>query len=371
MRLRLVIRLSIIMVLIMGTEKTIAQVTIGSDIPPENAALLDLKTINAANAGGATTDAKGGGLLLPRVELVNANELAPFINKAEYSADEYEKLKKRHTGLVVYNIATTPGFVPGTYIWNGSNWNMIRRSDDSDTYSWSLDGNTGTDPDNHFIGTGDSKDLVIKTNNTERIRLTADGKVGIHTTNPTTGFEVAGDTQLNNSLFLKSTTKAPEDGVAQLVKDNNTGKVYVVQSSTNNTKAINYITYSVSNMQTGDWIYKLDTQISVKDYTLVVVGSSFETNPAGLGLKVSAGSSGDYNPQAAYAYKKDLSTGANLATWCLNADYIGGQIADGVTKGTWHIFCLAINNSLMKIIPDIQHDMEGNAIGTATKPSGL
>lgn len=363
-------KLFIIMVLIMVTGNAIAQVTIGADIPPEKAALLDLKTKAAVDDGGATTDKDGGGLLLPRVELRNVNELAPFINKGDYTDDEYEKLKKRHTGLVVYNIAEDSGFIPGTYLWDGNSWGAIR-TDDDDKYSWSLNGNTGTDPAKHFVGTIDSTHMVIKTNNTERIRITADGKVGIHTESPTIGFEVSGDTQLNKLFFLKDTPKAPGDNVAQLVKDNDTGQVYVVQSSTNNTKAINYITYSVSNMQSGDWLYKLDTQISVKDYTLVVVGSSFETTPAGMGLKVSAGSGGDYNAQAAFAYKKDLSTGVDLPTWCLNADYLGGQLADGATMGTWHIFCLAINNSLMKIIPDISLDMDGKAIGTAPKPSDL
>jgi len=348
-----------------------AQVTIGSGIPPEKAALLDIKSHQQATDGGATTKEGGGGLLLPRVELTKVDELAPFINKADYNTAEYEKLRKRHTGLVVYNIATTSDFVLGTYIWNGKNWNMIRRADDTDKYNWSLEGNTDTDPDKHFVGTGDPKDLVIKTDNTERIRITSNGKIGIHINSPGTDFEVNGNTQFNKLLFLKDTPKAPEDSVAQLVKDNNTGQVYVVQSSTNNTDAINYITYSVSNMQSGDWIYKLDTQISVKDYTLVVVGSSFETEPAGRGLKVSAGSGGNYNPQASYAYKKDLSTGADLKTWCLNADYIGGELADNVTGGTWHIFCLAINNSLMKIIPDIKHNMNGHAISSAPKPSDL
>jgi len=348
-----------------------AQVTIGSGIPPEVAALLDIKSHEQSIDGGATTKEGGGGLLLPRVELIYVDELAPFINKGDYNADEYSKLKKRHTGLVVYNIATTSDFEPGTHIWDGSKWKMIGRIDNTNKNNWSLYGNTGTDPSTHFIGTGDSKDLVIKTDNTERIRITTGGRIGIHTNSPTVDFEVNGDTQINNLLFLKNTPKAPEDNVAQLVKDNNTGEVYAVQSSTNNTKAINYITYSISNMQSGDWIYKLDTQISVKDYTLVVVGSSFETNPAGLGLKVSKGSSGDYNPQAAYAYKKDLETGANLQTWCLNADYIGGEVADNVTNGTWHIFCLAINNSLMKIIPDIKHDMDGKSMSTAIKPLGL
>lgn len=44
---------------------------------------------------------------------------------------------------------------------------------------WSLTGNSGTNPGVNFIGTTDSKDLVLKTNNAERIRIANSGSVGI------------------------------------------------------------------------------------------------------------------------------------------------------------------------------------------------
>jgi hypothetical protein len=42
---------------------------------------------------------------------------------------------------------------------------------------WSLTGNAGTTPGTNFIGTTDSKDLVFKTNNSERLRITTGGNV--------------------------------------------------------------------------------------------------------------------------------------------------------------------------------------------------
>ena len=45
--------------------------------------------------------------------------------------------------------------------------------------SWNLTGNLGTDASANFLGTSDAKDLVLKTNNMERIRLNAAGSVGI------------------------------------------------------------------------------------------------------------------------------------------------------------------------------------------------
>ncbi|PIF45657.1 hypothetical protein CLU96_2666 [Chryseobacterium sp. 52] len=47
--------------------------------------------------------------------------------------------------------------------------------------SWSLTGNTGIDPFSNFLGTIDSKDLSLKTNNVERMRINSMGKIGIGT----------------------------------------------------------------------------------------------------------------------------------------------------------------------------------------------
>ena len=53
-----------------------------------------------------------------------------------------------------------------------------------DTTAWLLKGNTGTDATQNFIGTTDSVDWVIKTNNVERARVIAAGNVGIGTSTP-------------------------------------------------------------------------------------------------------------------------------------------------------------------------------------------
>lgn len=42
---------------------------------------------------------------------------------------------------------------------------------------WTMSGNTGTNPATQFIGTTDNKDLVFKSNNTEGLRLKADGGI--------------------------------------------------------------------------------------------------------------------------------------------------------------------------------------------------
>jgi hypothetical protein len=51
--------------------------------------------------------------------------------------------------------------------------------------AWLLLGNSGTNPANNFLGTIDNVDLVLRTNNTERLRVFANGYVGIGTPAPT------------------------------------------------------------------------------------------------------------------------------------------------------------------------------------------
>lgn len=58
---------------------------------------------------------------------------------------------------------------------------------------WHINGNAGINAASHFIGTTNAADLVLKTNNTERMRLTSAGKVGVGVVNPSASFHVSGD----------------------------------------------------------------------------------------------------------------------------------------------------------------------------------
>ena len=97
-----------------------AQITIGMLKVPETAAIVDLKTqssdaslISVSDNNNITSTT--GGLLLPRVKLVSATTLQPFITGAD------SQTNLRHAGLTVYNINDT-GFDVGIYVWNGSSW---------------------------------------------------------------------------------------------------------------------------------------------------------------------------------------------------------------------------------------------------------
>lgn len=369
----------IIVFFILFIPALFAQVTIGSGIPPEKAALLDMKTKEAAVDGSATTDENGGGLLLPRVELNNRTDLTPFITQGGMSDDVYSTLKQKHKGLIVYNLSTDNKFLPGIYYWDGQQWQaMYTRNGTVEKEVWLLKGNSGTDPNKNFLGTIDNNDLSIRTQGIERIRITKEGKIGIKTIeDPVTDLEVNGSTQLNSSLFLKSTPAAPAENVAPLVVDSN-GKVYSIASSTGNTKILNYIKYTFSNLADkssrikGNGIAcEFNTLIPTNDYTLVVVGYSFKTDNQQNGLKVTS-NIGTYTSQSVYADKRKVTVeGVETEYWNIHANYPGGETASGV-GGEWTIYCLAINNSSVKTLPAINFDMQGSAIGAANiKPEGL
>ncbi|MGH9848873.1 MAG: hypothetical protein ACREBD_03370 [Blastocatellia bacterium] len=63
---------------------------------------------------------------------------------------------------------------------------------------WSLTGNAGTSASANFLGTTDNQPLVLRTNNTEAMRVGADGSVGIGAATPGARLHVAGSALFQN-----------------------------------------------------------------------------------------------------------------------------------------------------------------------------
>jgi hypothetical protein len=77
---------------------------------------------------------------------------------------------------------------------------------------WNINGNSGTTPALNFLGTTDNTDLVFKTNNAERMRITSAGKIGIGTSTPIATLHVAG----NDGIIAEGTFgtgTAPPSGI--------------------------------------------------------------------------------------------------------------------------------------------------------------
>jgi len=152
---------------ILFTTTLLAQVGIGTTTPASGAA-LDI-----------TSTTKG--ILVPRMTQAQRNLIATPA-----------------TSLLIYQTDATPGF----YYYNGSAWVSFASS------GWSLTGNSGTNPTNNKIGTTNLQDLKIVTSNTEAIRVTSTGNVGIGTTTPSTKLHVvaaSSGTTLFNDGFEDNT----------------------------------------------------------------------------------------------------------------------------------------------------------------------
>jgi len=81
---------------------------------------------------------------------------------------------------------TTPGGSSGTAT-------TVSRSDHThNTSNWSLSGNAGTTPGTNFIGTTDSQNFQIRTNNLSAVNIDTSGNVGVGTPNPASRLHISG-----------------------------------------------------------------------------------------------------------------------------------------------------------------------------------
>jgi hypothetical protein len=99
----IVVRTIILSVLLSLTIPTKAQVTIGSGIPPDENALLDLKEDDSGNSTK--------GLLLPRVQLSDIYDPFPLTEHKE--------------GMFVYNIVKNGLVERGVYYNTGERWKQV------------------------------------------------------------------------------------------------------------------------------------------------------------------------------------------------------------------------------------------------------
>jgi hypothetical protein len=354
MKAKKIILISLFLLISMPIIKS--QVTIGSLNEPVKAALLDLKTKNADNDNVTVEANKGGGLVLPRVKLVDANTLQPFISidgSDWMNQTNRDNAKKIHTGMMIYNLETTKGFSKGIYTWNGTQW-IPNKTDISIA------------ADNGLTKTGDD------------IRL--GGTLKNNTTINQQNYSLTFNNGKIRMLNVKDNIPGTTNKVAALGIDNGTGELFAmkVNNDTNTTtKPINYVVYKLKGKE--DWIENFNTKIKTSEYTLVIVGSSFRT-AATYGAIIPSGGTNGTIPAGSTAistvsadkYVRNGTTQTESEFWQIHADYVGATTSDGA-HGTWTIYCLVINHSVLNAHPDNPMTFGGagkeNIVGSA--PSGL
>jgi len=108
-------------------------------------------------------------------------------------------------GNVRFSGALMPAGNPGTsgqvLVSQGSGAAPVWQTLASSNNSWSLVGNSGTNPANNFLGTTDNQPLVIRTSNTERVRIDTNGNVGIGIATPAQRLDVNGNVQFSGALM--------------------------------------------------------------------------------------------------------------------------------------------------------------------------
>jgi hypothetical protein len=175
-----------------------AQIKIGNNPTQLNAnAVLEIESVNK-------------GLLLPRVSLVSTVSAAPMTSFSR--------------GMVVYNTANVNDVAPGIYYCDGAKWlkMAVGGTSSASLPFWSMDGNSFTSPGVDFIGTKDFASLRFRTNNIERMSITASGWVGIGTNTPTATLQVKGQVVIDTLTAGNTATDQvlvanPADGRVKVV----------------------------------------------------------------------------------------------------------------------------------------------------------
>lgn len=77
--------------------------------------------------------------------------------------------------------------------------------------AWSVQGNPDTDQTTDFLGTTDAKPLIIKTKGIERIKIEAEGNIGVNVPLPTSSYAVAGSESHSIKVISANYTATDKD----------------------------------------------------------------------------------------------------------------------------------------------------------------
>ncbi|MCW5897900.1 MAG: hypothetical protein KIT10_01415 [Flavobacteriales bacterium] len=181
--LDLLLCIAIAIVLVLLSSGAAFGQNVGINTPtPHDKALLDM----------ASSDK---GVLVPRMTVAQRTAIFP-------APDATAK------GMLVYQTDGQEGF----HYYDGAQWIFLDPAGTPASAGWALEGNTGTDPANDFVGTTDAQPVVFRTANAERMRVGETGNVGIGTTTPVHGLHVVRAVE-NATLGLRNLNNNAVGGV--------------------------------------------------------------------------------------------------------------------------------------------------------------
>ena len=307
-------------------------------ITPDVSSMLEIQATNK-------------GLLIPRVALTATNAAGPITSPA--------------TSLMVYNNATAgtaPNNVtPGYYYWNGSIWVRFLGASEA----WLTTGNNSLTETTNFLGNTDSIGVVFRTNNKERMRVDAHGRVGINiskyddlnmlTVKGRPGYILSGTVSITNAAatitgsgtsFL---TNLSTGDIIYITDGGTTNQYNVIDTVNNNTSATCLFSFSVtdaacqiivypSTFQATDYTEDASSTVIVDQIGDLGVGitypfgfgriTSYETAQYGIGLY-----SWVTNADANGVYARN-SAAANTSQ---NGDAVIGSTAQSGSGGGWFV----------------------------------
>lgn len=248
--------------LLLITSFSFAQIGIGTTTPT---GALDI------SSSLATPSIHKAGLVPPIVALTATNSFAtttPSSNIINPNSGGTPIV-----GTIVYNTNTSAvganQVTPGYYFYNGTIWEKLTSGA---TTNWSLSGNAGTTPTTNFVGTTDNQDLRLRTNNAERVIVSAAGNVGIGIA-PTSKFHI-----------YEATGTIPTATTGTLVLDHgNTGggSSIVFPSRVNNGSDYGYIRYDDDTSGNGSTAENALLEIGVQNDVLGVYQDDIAIMPSG------------------------------------------------------------------------------------------
>ncbi|EDM43610.1 putative phage tail protein [unidentified eubacterium SCB49] len=196
-----IINLNLLATFFFITNVTLSQVGINTTAPAKGA-ILDVESTDK-------------GVFIPRVNIADLSTIAPITGIAG-AAEEAAA-----AGLLVYNTNTTTG--EGYHYWDGTDFTPLTTAPVND--DWKLTGNAGTVPGTNYLGTSDTKDLVIKTDDTERMRVLNTGEIGVGTTTPSSDFHMLNTGNIGVAAMALFENDGTE-GVALSSYNSNTSNIY-------------------------------------------------------------------------------------------------------------------------------------------------